>query len=301
MLKSVRNIINKYFHWIIILPATFFVSIVVFYPAIYGFYLSFFVKNVLRGEFYFTGFSNYIKLFHDPVFWESLKNTFLYSFGSTFLTFTLSIVLGISLTKVVSLKPFFMIAILAPWVVPVTASTIAWKWILNSFYGVFNYLLTQLGMIDKYVSWLEEPSKAMIWLIIVEAWYQIPLATLIIYSGLQRVPDDLYEAAEMDGANFLQRFRYITLNIIKPEMLITLVITTMFTLREFNKPWILTGGGPGTSTEIFGVSIYKIANRFLKQGYGSALGEILLFIIIILVIIYFKLFRNEEGEGGVKL
>lgn len=300
MIKA-RKFVNDYFHWFLILPTMIILFIIIFYPALYAFYISFFVKRVLRGEYYFTGLGNYIEALQDPDFYNSMKYTFIYALSATSITIVVSTLLAMALNKVEKFRPIYLTAIMVPWVVPMTSSTISWKWIFHSIYGVLNYILSQIGIIDQYVFWLGKPVTAMIAIIIVEAWFEIPLATLLIFSGLQRIPEYLYEAAEIDGTNAWQRFKYITFILVKPEILMSLIVVTMFSLRRFGIPWLLTGGGPGKSTDLIGLLIYKNANRFLRQGYGAALGEILLFIIIIFVIIYFKIFQNKEGKVGTEL
>lgn len=303
MITRVSEFVDNNFHLIVTLPATIVVFLIVFFPAFYGLYTSFFVRDLLQQDIHFTGLGNYIELFQDSSFWFYLQNTAIYTAGATSISFTISLALAVALRKELRFKAIFIGAILLPWITPMAVSAVAWKWVLHSTYGILNHILMSIGVLAKPYFWLGKPLTAKIWLFVVEAWFEIPLLTLIIYAGLQRIPDMMYEIADIDGASGWQRFRHITIPLIQPEILMSLVLVSMFSFRRFAFPFLLTRGGPGGTTEILGLTIYKTGQNFLQQGYAAAMSQVMLVIILIFVFLYFRFFMStgEEGSIGVEL
>lgn len=295
MMKThkIIDFIDKKFYFITTFPAFFVVLVVVAFPTLYGLYTSFFVRNLLRRKIYFTGFNNYIVLFQDPGFWSDLYRTVIYTVGSVLIGFTLAFLLALALNSGVRSRVVFIVAILLPWMTPPVSGSIMWKWIVHDVYGLLNYILLKLGIIEQNVFWLGVPATAMFFLIVLDAWYRIPLSTLILFAGMQRIPGELYDAARVDGAGSWQTTWHVTIPFIRPEILIALVIHSMFTFREFGFSYLLTGGGPGDKTQVFALSIYKNANLFLRQGYAAAMSVVMFIMITAFVAGYFKAIKTE--------
>lgn len=290
---KVVDFIDKRFCYVCTLPALIVISVVVAFPTLHGLYTSFFVRNLLRRKIYFNGFQNYLTLFQDPQFWGDLERTAIYTTGSVVIGFTLAFCLALALNGGVRFRVVFIVAILLPWMTPPVSGSIMWKWIIHDIYGLLNYLLLKIGIIDQNVFWLGTPVTAMLFLIILDAWYRIPLSALILFAGMQRVPGELYDAARVDGAGSWQTIRHVTIPFVRHEILITLVIHTMFTFREFGFPYLLTGGGPGDKTQTLALSIYKTANLFLRQGYAATMSIIMFIMITAFVTGYFKAIKRK--------
>ncbi|MCD6574993.1 sugar ABC transporter permease [Candidatus Aerophobetes bacterium] len=282
------NFVDSKFCYISTLPALIVIVLVVGFPTVLNFYMSFFVKNLMRQATYFNGVGNYVSLVQDPVFWSYLAHTGIYTGGSVAIGFTLALCLALALNSEIRFRPFFIVAILLPWMTPAVSGCIMWRWIIHDIYGLLNFFLIKLGILHQNFFWLGNSFTATLLLILVDAWYRIPLSALILFAGMQRIPLELYDAAKVDGAGRWYFTKNITIPLIKPEILIALVIQSMFTFREFGIPFLFTGGGPGDSTETLALYIYKVGNLFLREGYAASLSVVMFIIITIFVVGYFK-------------
>jgi ABC-type sugar transport system permease subunit len=287
------DVVDRHFGIVTTLPAFIVVLIVVAFPTVHGLITSFYTRNLLRRQNFFNGLDNYIALFQDPIFWADLLRTFIYTAGSVALGFTLAFLLALALNRNIWLRFLFITAILLPWMTPPVSGTIMWKWIAHDVYGILNFFLVKVGILEQNFFWFGNTVTAMLFLIWLDAWYRIPLSTLILFAGMQRVPDEMYDSAQVDGASSWQVTWHITIPFIKHEILIALIIHSMFTFREFGLPYLLTGGGPGDDTQTLALSIYKTANLFLKQGYAAALSIVLFILITLFVLGYFKAIKKE--------
>jgi len=288
------NIVEKYFSLLSTLPAIIIIFLVVGFPTIYAFYTGFFEKDLLKLVSQYIGINNYIKMAHDPKFWEYLGNTTVYVIGSVVIGFFLALVLALALYNVKRLRGIFLTIILLPWLIPIISAAVMWKWMLHDLYGLLNIILSDIGFITKPIVMMSSGISAMITLIWVDIWSRTPFATLILFAGMQRISEDLFDAARIDGANSMQVLRQIFLPLIRPEILIVLVVQTMFVFREVGLPYVLTGGGPGSSTETLALYIYRTGNMFLRQGYASALSIVMLLITVCFVFVYFKVILGKE-------
>jgi len=296
-LKSwIVDLIDRYFEYIATLPSFIIVSLVVGLPTVYTIYYSFFVRNLLWQQEYFVGIGNYVNAFRDPDFWYYLSCSGFYVIGSVGIGFFVAFGLALILDKGPLFRGIFFTALLLPWMVPNVAASVMWKWMLHDVYGILNIFLVGAKILKQPIPWLSEAGTAILCVVLVDIWFRVPFILLILFSGLQRVPDELYDAIQIDGANKLQRLRHLVIPYIKPEILISLVITTMFVFREFGLPFVLTQGGPGEATEMLALSIYKYGIVYLRQGYAAALSVIMLLITIGFVILYFVIFKSPELE-----
>lgn len=285
---KIINFVDSKFCYITTFPALIVILLVVGFPTLFGIYTSFFVRDILRRAIYFNGIGNYISLIQDPSFWRYLAHTAIYTGGSVGVGFTLALCLALALNSGIRFRSFFIVAILLPWMTPAVSGCIMWRWMVHDIYGLLNVILVKLGLLNQNFFWLGNPFTAMFFLILVDAWYRIPLSTLILFAGMQRIPLEAYDAAKVDGAGRWYCVKHITLPLIRPEILIALVIQSMFSFREFGIPFLFTGGGPGDNTETLALCIYKNANLFLRQGYAASLSIVMFIVITIFVVSYFK-------------
>lgn len=295
-IKRNYNFIEKHFPFLSTMPAIIIIFLVVGFPTVYALYTGFFEKNLLTRVFRYVGINNYIKMVHDPKFWEYLENTAIYVIGSVTIGFILALILALALYNVKKFRKIFLTVILLPWLIPIISAAVMWKWVFHDLYGLLNIILLNIGLIKQPIVMMSSGIAAMVILIWVDVWSRVPFATLILFAGMQRISEDIFDAARIDGAKPIQVLTKIFLPLIRPEVLIVLVVQTMFVFREVGLPYVLTGGGPGSSTETLALYIYRTGNMFLRQGYASALSITMLLITVCFVFVYFKvILRKEES------
>lgn len=254
-----------HFGILLILPALLFLALIALYPIAKNFLLSF----TEGGEF--VGFANFLSIFSDGRFRDASLNTLLFFSISVPLELILGIGIALLLHSRFRGRGVVRAAHLIPWALPTVVMAVAWKWIFNDSYGVFNDILLRLAIIHEPVAWLGMPGKAFFCIIVAEVWKCVPFVTIIILAGLQSIPPELYEAMSVDGAGYWQRFRLITLPLLKPAILVALIFRGIQALGVFDSIWVMTGGGPGGSTEPISLYIYDTVFRYLNIGYASSM------------------------------
>ena len=287
--------------WLLIIPALLILALVFIYPIGRAFVLSFFTENLgtqLKPEF--SGLSNYARMFGDGRFWQSLWNTTIFTSISIFCELILGMIFALVLNQSFFGRAFVRTSALIPWALPTAVMGLAWAWIFNDQYGVVNDILIRFGIIQEGITWLGEPTRAMISLIIADVWKTTPFIALILLADLQSIHNDLYEAYTIDGANPWQSFRDITLPLLAPQILICLLFRFAQSFGVFDLIQVMTGGGPAGSTEMVSIYIYATVRRYLDFGYGATLVTITFILLISAVIIvsFFlsKININISGE-----
>ncbi len=238
-------------------------------------------------------FKNYTDILSSPEFLQTLKTTCIFVFFSVALIMILGTAIAILLNQKFKGRGFVRALVLIPWAIPAVVNGIMWKWILDSSYGILNALLKSLGLIDSYIPFLAQPTSAFAFAVIANVWKRIPFAIILLLAGLQSIPNELYEAATVDGASAWQKLWKITLPMISSTIMVVLIFQTMISLRVFDLIYVLTSGGPGDSTEVIGWELYKTAFQFLHVGKGSALGYIIALITFLLALVYYKLLYKK--------
>lgn len=233
----------------------------------------------------FIGFQNYVSAFHDPVFWKSLYVTSVYTFVSVPLGLILSLFVALLLNQKIKGLSIFRTLFYLPSLVTGAAVSILWVWVFNPNFGLLNTFLSYLGI--QGPQWIYSPRWALPSLIIMSLW-SIGGSMLIYLSGLQGIPTELYEAAEIDGAGSVHKFWSVTLPMISPVIFFNLVMGIIGTFQVFTQGYVMTQGGPEYSTMFYVLYLYNNAFQEFQMGYASALAWILFFIILILTIIVFK-------------
>jgi multiple sugar transport system permease protein len=241
----------------------------------------------------FWGLTNYKQLGSDPYFWQSMRFTILFVVVSVALELVLGMIFALILNEKLRFRSLLRVAILIPWAIPIAISARIWQLIFNYSYGLFNFLAIQLGITTEPINWLGAPIAAFFALVISDVWKTVPFMTILLLTGLSAIPEVLYKQAMVDGSNFYQRFRYITLPLLKPVLTVALLFRTIDALRIFDLVYVLTGGGPGGSTNSLSLYAY---NYFLTGdfGYGSAVSVVIFLIAFILAVIYIKVGRFSE-------
>lgn len=267
----------------------------VFYPAALTLFDSFTNLNLMRPkQTEFVGFSNYTRLFHDPTILRTLWNTFLY-----FVLATIGEVVGGLLIALVLKKKFIgrglmLAAVVIPWALPPVVNGVIWKWIYEPSYGVLNDILQKLHVISSNYVWLGEPRLSLYFVVIVHIWKMIPLVAVILLATLQTIPNELYEAGTMDGASKFQRFRHITLPLLKPALAIALTQGSFAAINLFDEVFVLMGSALDTRSIL--IQNYLVAFRELDLGLGMAISLFITLVTLIICLFYILWLNEKEGK-----
>jgi multiple sugar transport system permease protein len=262
---------NTAFSWLMLAPPLLFLIAFVGYPFVYGIWLSLEDRAVARAAT-FVGLGNFINDAHDPVFWQVVRNTFVYTFAATVLKAAGGLALALVMNQNFPMKNLVRAVVLLPFIVPTVLSTIAWMWILDPAFSVLNWFLVYLGVPKPGPSWLGNPYLAMGSLVVVNTWRGLPFYAITLLAGLQTIPNDLYEAATIDGAGSWHRFRFVTLPLLQPVILIVTMFSVIFTFADFQLVYVLTRGGPQNATHLFATYSFDIAMSAGQLGHGASVA-----------------------------
>ncbi|HUH84531.1 MAG TPA: sugar ABC transporter permease [Stellaceae bacterium] len=280
------------FSWLMLALPVLFLLAFVGYPFIYGIWLSLEDREVARSAT-FVGLANFIDDARDPVFWQVVRNTFVYTFAATILKAAGGLALALVLNQNFRMKNLVRALVLLPFIVPTVLSTIAWMWILDPAFSVINWFLVHVGVPRPGPSWLGNPYLAMGSIIVVNTWRGLPFYAITLLAGLQTIPGDLYEAATIDGATSWHRFRYVTLPLLRPVILIVTMFSVIFTFADFQLVYVLTHGGPANATHLFATYSFDIAMSAGQLGRGASVALAML-PALALVIVALTLYMRKR-------
>ena len=277
--------------YLFLTPMIILFSVFMIYPVIKSLILSF--QDFTDGQYIFCGIQNYVTMFKDPIFWKSLKNTFIYLAVQVPVMVVLSLVLGVMVEQAfLKFRSGFRMSIFLPSVTALVAYAIVFKLLFNTDFGLVNHALRALGFTG--VDWLNTVCGARMAIIIGITWRWTGYNTIIMIAGLKNIPLELYESADIDGANAFQKFFYITIPMVKSIILFVSITSTIGTLQLFDESFILTGGGPDNATITIGHYLYNTGFSYYKFGYAAAISYALVVIIGILSIIQFRMSKGGE-------
>jgi len=284
---------------VIISPAFVLLLFTIGIPIIKSLYLSFFDISLLSMKNQtWNSFGNFKNLFAENDFVHSVGVTFRYVFMVVSLQFVLGITLALILNGKIPFRRSLRTVILIPWVIPTIIGALLWMWLFQPQYGVLNYILQSLHLIDKPLQWLSDIHLALWAVAIAALWKQLPFMVTMLLAGMQGIPGDMYEAAMIDGANKRQQFFHITLPMLKNTIKTVTLIACIENFKMFPLFWIMTSGGPIDTTTTLSILSYKTAFIDLDLGKGAATGAIWLIIMLLFSWIYNRLFAIGEGKGG---
>lgn len=286
---------NTKFAYIINAPLIIYLACVLLGPILWGIWMSF-TNKTIGGEATFIGIQNYIDLLSDKEYRRSILNTLVFTgisiVGKCFFGILMALALNIKFKGRNIVRALLMI----PWTLPNIVAVLNWRWIFNSTGGIANHLLKSLHIIDKDLIWFGSAGLAMATVIIANIWRGTPFFGVSILAKLQTISKDGYEAAAIDGANMWQRFRYITLPEIKDVILLSTLMSTIWTLNEFESIWLLTGGGPNGSTEVMNVFSYQTAMKSMMLGKGIAVSILAMPVLILLISLLTRKMIGKEDN-----
>lgn len=281
--------------YLFLLPALAVILGLVAYPFVNAIVMTFQAKTAgAPGRF--IGLANYWELLRNEVFLRTVWNTFVYTGLGVGIKFCIGLCMALVLNQERFCNNFFRSFLLIPWAVPTVISALNWRWIYDDASGLINNVLVRFNLIGESISWLSDPNLAMLSVIAVVVWQGTPFFTMAFLAGLQAIPKELYEAAEIDGASILQQFRYITIARLRPIFVTVVMLSTIFTSSSINFVYILTNGGPADRTQIFPTLSYNLAlGGAQRLGMGATVS--LFFFPILVIFIYFltrRMLRERE-------
>ena len=286
------------FAYLLNAPSIFIITLLVAYPIGYSLWVSLHRYDLRRPRiFRFIGLQNYLDVIADPAFGSALRVTIIFTLTAVTAIVLFGLAVALLLNRPFPGCGFVRAIILVPWAIPPVVNGLMWQWIYDPKIGALNALLKWAGLIDHYQGWLAVPSFALGGLIVAHTWNEFALAAIIFLGALQRVPGELYDAARVDGCRSWQLFCHITLPWLAQALLVVLILETMLAIRAFDIIYVLTAGGPGTSTTTLTWATYLTTFESLDFGHGSAYAYIVSLITLVLAAVYFRvLYRRGEFE-----
>jgi multiple sugar transport system permease protein len=261
------------------------------YPIFCSLYLSFFNASLLSSTRTYVGFNNYINLLQNPTFQKAVKNTVHYTIGVVPIGIALSLCIAVLLNNKLRFRDFFRAAFFAPVVTSMVAVSIVWTWMLEPNYGLVNSLLAKLGIAGP--GWLTDPAWAMTSVILLSIWKNLGFNMVIFLAGLQNIPAEVNESADLDGVTSFQRLRYITIPMMRGPIGFATIVSMIKSMQVFGQIYVMTGGGPANSTMVVVYYLYQQAFEFYRSGYASAVAWVLFVAILVLTLVQNRLIKSQ--------
>ena len=282
-------------HWLMVSPAQALLVLVLFVPALYVFWLSL-TRSTYGKSPEWVGLANYATVLGDPYFWRALWNTAIVVNTIVFVEFALALGVAVLFAGWIPWRKWMIAMVLAPYAITEVVSVVIWKFMMDPYGGPITNALASLGL--PPLDWSVEPSHGLALVIVLSVWHHLPFTFILLYTALLGIPRDLYEAAQVDGANAWKQFVRITIPLLVPAMLVALVFRYIFAFRIFSEVWLLTGGGPARTTEVLAVYLYRQAFRYADFGAAAATGWLMLLASLLMGawyihLMYKKMFRHD--------
>jgi ABC-type sugar transport system permease subunit len=273
-----------------VLPALVTILLVALFPLGWTFWESLHLHDLRMPWLHrpFVGFRNYIDALEDPRFRGALMHTLFFAVTSVTLELVIGLWLALALNRAFRGRGLVRAAVLVPWAIPTVVSALLWRFMFEGQTGIVNAVLSNIGLVKEPIVWFIQPESAWVPVILADVWKTTPFVALLLLAGLQNIDTSLYEAARIDGASAWRQFRYVTLPLLRPAILVALIFRTLDAFRVFDLVYALTGGGPGTSTEPIALYTFNALLQNLQFGYGSALSVIVFLVTFGLAVIYIR-------------
>jgi len=277
-------------------PTLIIFSAFILFPVIFSFYLSFQKWNMFSGQTTFVGLDNYIRMFQSAEFWSVLKNTAYYTFGTIPLNMGFSLLVAYILHKKIFGKKLLRTLFFAPVIISPVAAAVIWRWLYDPNFGLVNYFIGLFGF--DPVNWLNDPTAAMFALIVMGVWKTFGINMVLFAAGLQAIPENYYEAAEIDGAGQWAKFKNITIPLLAPTTFFIMVMSMISSFQVFDIVYVLTSGGPLGATKVMVFYVYEHAFKYFEMGYASAAAYVLFAILFALTLLQVKYMKNKVYVYG---
>jgi len=286
--------LKKFEPYLFLLPAIIILFLFLFFPLLWNIYISLHDVSILTiiKDWEFVGFENFNNIFEDPNFFNSLKVTLVFVFGTVLLQFGIGLLIALLLNQQIRASGLFRTLFIIPWTVSTVITGFSFKFLFDDNFGIINYGIEKLGL--DSIQWFSDTALTIWIIIIANTWYGTPFTILFLTAGLLSINPTLYEAAIIDGATKFRRFAYITLPLLKPFILTNLILVTVWTINFFDLQLIMTNGGPLSSTTTMSLYMYKQAFEFGFFSEGAAVGILLIIMNIAVAFVYLKVFAGRN-------
>ncbi len=285
--------------WAFVLPALAAITLIAMFPLVWTVWESFHVHDLRmpwRGR-PFVWLANYAEVVGDGRFWGAMWHTLVFTVGSVTLELVLGLVLALALNRAYRGRGLVRAAVLVPWAIPTVVAALLWRFMFDSQAGIVNAVLMDVGLMDEPFVWFIHTAAAWVPVILADVWKMTPFVALLLLAGLQNIDASLYEAARIDGADAWQQFVHVTLPLLKPAILVALIFRTLDAFRVFDLIYVLTGGGPGTSTEPIALYTFNALLQNLRFGFGAALSVIIFLVTFAFALFYMRVLGVNLAES----
>jgi multiple sugar transport system permease protein len=290
------------YHWsdyLYVGPALLLMALVIVYPFFYTLYLSFFSTPTYTSEIFFNGLDNYQETVTDDRFWLVVKNTLVWTIGSTVGAFVLGFLAAVLVNRSMPFRGLIRSALMTPYVIGFVVAAFAWKWLYHADFGVISGALIQLGLISRPILFIDSEALVMPSLILANIWKGFPFVMIMLLAGMQAIPQQLYNAARVDGAGRVRRFFEITVPELTPVIAVTTVLLFIGNVNSFTLVWVLTGGGPAYLSQIMVTHIYTLSFMSLRFGMASAVSVILFIVLMAATVVYVRVLTRSGQAARV--
>ena len=286
--------------YLLILPSLLFLAAIEFYPLGVGISEAFQYHNrVQPWATRFVGLDNFVQALQSQAVQQALRTSVVMIVGIVGFSYLLGLIAGLLLNQKIRGRGIYRALILVPWIAPPITAYISWQWMLNDQLGTINRALMAIGLVDPFdpIIWLADPVLAMLSVITVGTWFRFPFMMITVLAALSAIPDELHEAAALDGATAIQRFRDVTFPLILPVSIIAILLQSIWTFNDFALTFVLTGGGPANATTPLILMAYREAFQRFNIGYGTSLAVISLVLMLALGSVYLRMQARQEADS----
>jgi len=283
--------VRKYKPFFFLLPSLVFLILFTYFPIGYSLFYSFHEYNIYTRKPIFCGLKNYINMLHDSIFWQVVFNNVIYGVFTIFPTMLLALFLAILIDEVSKFKTFYQIGIFYPTIIPMTAAAMVWMFMYDPSLGIINKFLGLLHLPQP--GWLGDSKTSLLSLIIMAIWKNLGYYMLLYLAGLQLIPRELYEAADIEGANWFRKHYHVTFPLVSPTTLFVFIVSIIQSFKVFTQVYLMTQGGPGYSSSVLVFYIYENAFRYWDIGMASALTSVMILVLLFLVLLVFGVFGKR--------
>jgi ABC-type sugar transport system, permease component len=299
--KLLENLFGRDWNvgYLFVLPMVLVMALLIFWPFVSAIFISTTSLNFLTGETTNVGLRNYQRLWTNSDFLQSMQNTIQFTFWSLLLKFVIGMTVALILNSRLPFRSLLSGIMLLPWIVPEIVTALAWKSIYDPMFGGLNPILQGAGIIDRPLGWLSDPDMAMGSIISVNVWKGIPFFVLLLLAGLKAIDREQLEAAQVDGANAVQRFRNVTLPGLRYVIVVTMLLSFISTFNQFGLPFLMTGGGPSGATKLYSILAYEKALGSLQYGPGIAIAFSVAPLMAVLIWLLARFMRHDDRRDGV--
>lgn len=283
-----------------VLPGAVYMAAMIVYPIFYNVVMSFKdvdIMNFATGASKFIGLEMYKDIFDDKVTWIALKNTLVFTFWCLVFQFPIGFGLALFFSKQFKLAKFLRGINVIAWMIPMVAVAGVFKYMFNSDVGIINRILMELHLISKPVEWLAHGNTAMTAVVVANIWKGVPFNMILLATALTTLPEDIFESASIDGASKIQQFIYLTVPLLKPAIISVLTLGFIYTFKVFDLVYVMTGGGPGSSTEMLSTLAYRYSFGEYNFSQGSAIANVLFVLLMLVGLVYIRITLREDKEG----